>query len=396
MKIYQRLKLEGKWRYRPIREGRGVKTGELPPPFYVHPRLTGGSQPWLRLDAQTFADAKKECETVVVTQEADRLGLTVAEMEDKLNSDRVTIAAAVRKFMEDNADKAPKTIQQYALALKQFVESTRGRFVDEVTESTLKHFKRRLEDEGYAPKTIDTRLNVVFFMLKDNNVKARIPAKYMPTVEEEPAEPYTDDELDQLFGAMNPEQRVRYRFFLGSGCRDREVTFAAWRDIDFDANTYVVRRKEDVKFKPKTHESRTIQLPASLVRELKARRDKHPDDRWIFLSKEGKPDNHFLRKLKKIALQAGLNCGQCRSTITVGEYSGKKQIEVTCKTHPVCEHYILHRFRKTCATRWLHAGMSMRDIQIMLGHKSLATTQKYLGKSEPAKLQPQVDRAFGD
>jgi hypothetical protein len=25
---------------------------------------------------------------------------------------------------------------------------------------------------------------------------------------------------------------------------------------------------------------------------------------------------------------------------------------VSCKTHPVYEHFYLHRFRKTCATRW--------------------------------------------
>jgi hypothetical protein len=57
------------------------------------------------------------------------------------------------------------------------------------------------------------------------------------------------------------------------------------------------------------------------------------------LNKEGRPDNHFLRKLKKIALRAGLNCGQCRTTLTVGKYIGKKSVEVSCKTHPVCEHF---------------------------------------------------------
>jgi len=40
--------------------------------------------------------------------------------------------------------------------------------------------------------------------------------------------------------------------------------------------------------------------------------------------------------------------------------------------------------------------MSVRDIQLMLGHKSLSTTQKYLGKTPATKLQPTVDRAFGD
>jgi hypothetical protein len=170
----------------------------------------------------------------------------------------------------------------------------------------------------------------------------------------------------------------------------------AWNDIDFKAHTYHVRKRDDVGFSPKTHESRTIELPASLIRELKERREKQPHDRFVFLSKQGKPDNHFLRKLKKIALRGGLNCGQCKTTITVGEYKGKKRVEVSCKTHPVCEHYILHRFRKTCATCWLQSGATLRDIQLLLGHKSLATTQKYLGATVSAKLRPIIDRAFGD
>jgi integrase len=73
------------------------------------------------------------------------------------------------------------------------------------------------------------------------------------------------------------------------------VTFAAWNDIDFTKSECNVRRKEDVGFAPKSHESRAIPLPASLVALLKSRRKNHP--RWVFLNKDGKPDNHFMRKL---------------------------------------------------------------------------------------------------
>src|SRR5437016_11126009 len=50
---------------------------------------------------------------------------------------------------------------------------------------------------------------------------------------------------------------------------------------------------------------------------------------------------------------------------------GKK---LSCKTHPVCEQWYLHRFRKTFATKMHYAGMPLRDLQKMLGHKSLSTT----------------------
>ena len=70
---------------------------------------------------------------------------------------------------------------------------------------------------------------------------------------------------------------------------------------------------------------------------------------------------------------------------------------MSCKTHPVCEHYTRTEIpRKTCATRWLQSGATLRDIQLLLGHKSLATTQKYLGATVSAKLRPIIDLAFGD
>jgi len=251
-----------------------------------------------------------------------------------------------------------------------------------------------MEAEGYAGKTIDTRLNIAFFLLKKNGIAARIPRDEMPVVEEEVAVPYTDNELMKLFAAMNDQEDIRYKFFLGSGCRDKEVTFAAWNDIDFDKKTYHVRRKEDVGVTPKSHESRTIPLPDSLIALLRARRKKAPHERWLFIDEECHPDNHFLQKLKPIAKRAGLNCGQCRTIITEGRYDKRKKVEVSCKDRPVCEHFYLHRFRKTCATRWHEAGIPIRTIQNWLGHKSLETTMIYLGVTDSEKLRSNINAAF--
>ena len=333
---------------------------------------------------------------------------------EEAKSNRVLIKTAVETYLQHTATKAKKTVLQYKNTLEQFVEAVRGqaRFLDEIDEDVLRHYKKVLEDLGYAGKTIDTRLNIVFFLLKKNGVNARIPRDEMPEVEEEPAVPYSDDQLKKLFAEMartgavesvrgkeysgpgfGPE--IRYRFFLGTACRDKEVTYASWADIDFSKKKFYVRRKEDVGFTPKSHESRAIPLPGPLVELLRKRREKVPDRRWIFVNEKGNPENHFLRKLKAIAKRAGLNCGNCRTTITEGRYQ-KQQVEVTCEKHPVCEHFILHRFRKTCATRWMNNTVPVRTIQHWLGHKSLETTMIYLGVQDREQLQSQVDEAYGD
>lgn len=379
-KIYTRPKTSEGYRYQAVKLARGIRTGDLTPPFYIRHR-----QQWHKLTAQTFADAKQELEQA--TLEAKAKGISVAEAA---SPDRITVKSAIDTYLDLKANRAPKTQQQYELTLNQFLESLGEQhitFLDQITADVLRKFKAHLEGQGYAEKTCDTRLNIVFFLLKKNGVVARVPKDEMPIVEVEDALPYTDEELTRLFDAMDDEDILRYKFFLGSGCREQEVMFASWHDIDLAKKTYTVRRKDGL-FNPKTHESRTIPLPTSLVEALKVRREKQPDARWLFTGKEGRPEQHFLRKLKKIALRAGLNCGHCKA-----EEFGE---EVTCKTHPVCEAFILHRFRKTCATRWQQCGVDSRTIQKWLGHKSLVTTERYLGAMPSDKLRPNIDKAFGD
>jgi integrase len=294
--------------------------------------------------------------------------------------------------------------------------------LDEITTDVLRGYKRFMEDQGYAGKTTHTRINIVNFLLKKNGIAARLPKDEMPVVDEEAAVPYSEEELKKLFAAMdkittgttakraNAEivkgksysgpgfgHAARYKFFLGTAARDKEVTYAAWSDIDFEKKTYHIRGKKDVGFSLKNHESRVVPIPDTLVELLKARKKNVPDPRWIFVNEDGKPDNHFLRKLKVIALHAGLNCGQCRTTITKGRYEKKREVAVTCETDPVCQHIYLHRFRKTCATRWEANSVPVRTIQHYLGHKNLETTMIYLGiaDSASARMRENINRAFG-
>jgi len=303
---------------------------------------------------------------------------------------------AIQKFLEMKANKSPKTRVAYKLHLKQFLESLKGktRYLHEITADTLRGYRQYLAAQGYAGKTQHGRLLTVFFLLKKFGIKNPLPWDEMPTIEVDPAVPFEKEELDKLFAAMTPEESIRYKFFLGTGCRDKEVTFAAWQDIDFAKRIYHVRAKPDMGFTPKSHESRDVPLPTSLVDLLKARKKNAPHPRWIFVNDDGRPDNHFLRKLKRIALRAGLNCGQCETEVTKGRKPHK--VKVTCETDPICEHFYLHRFRKTCATRWQESGIPIRTIQVWLSHKSLETTMLYLGVTDSEKLRGKIDSAFGD
>ena len=395
--LYRRVKdTTGKWRAEKVREGRGIKTSALSGFFFVRP-FVNGVQKRHPLHSATFADARKEADEIEKLYQAQAKGLTVAELTGQQNSNRMPIKSVVATYLELKKNKARKTRDQYRLTLNEFIEGLRNvRFLDEVNVAVLRRYKDFLTAKGLAGKTIETRINIVNFLLKKNGIEARLPKDEMPVVETEAAVPYSDEEIKKLFGEMDEEEKARYSFFLGTACRDKEVTFASWADVDLNKKTYTVRSKPDMSFTVKNHESRTIPLPDSLVKLLKARRNAMPKSRWIFVNEAGVPDNHFLRKLKRIALRAGVNCGQCRTTVTKGKYNSKKEVEVTCATDPVCKHVYLHRLRKTCATRWHEAGVPVRTIQHYLGHKSLETTTLYLGVSDPEKMRDKINQAFGD
>jgi hypothetical protein len=200
--LYVREKTDSGWRYRRIREGRGFKTGDLIPPFFTRRRMHG-KQVWKGRHAETFALAKKEVTQLNTRVAAEPQGFATAQAEVARTANRIPLATAVDTYLEQKSGKSQKTVYQYKRTLNEFqnVVGRKVRYLDEVTENVLRIHKKSVEAEGYAGKTIDTRLNIVFFLLKKNGVAARIPRDEMPVVEEEVAVPYIDTELTKLFAA---------------------------------------------------------------------------------------------------------------------------------------------------------------------------------------------------
>jgi integrase/recombinase XerD len=394
-KIYIRAKNdEGAWRYQGVKIGKGYRTGDLTPPFFVRP-FRNGKQAWHKLGAQTFEQAKVEATTIDAAIDAESQGLTVAELA--ANPNRQTLKDAIDFYLAKKARKKAKTYNGYVSILGAFTEHANLKFLNEVTHKTLEKFANHLTAEGYATRTVFNMMLVVVMMLKANKYKTDFSLKDdLGKYEVEEATPFTNAELEKLFAAANQEETDRYKFFLLSGCREQEVQFAAWSDIDFEKKTYTVRAKEDVGFTLKNHESRVVPLPNSLIKRLKTRREKAPHPRWIFVNKDGLPEGHFLKKLKSLALRAGLNCGNCKTTRNKGRYERKRPVDVTCATDPVCQHIYLHRFRKTCATRWNEAGIDTFALQEWLGHKDPATTRRYVGRANIGKLSDKINLAAGD
>jgi len=393
--VYFRHKTNHGWRYEALGIGRrpeAAKNG----PFYIRVREKGKYR-WEKHLSEL--EAKRAAESAPVERKAQALGLVPDDLTNEANSNRTPIKIAVEAYLHERRFGRPRSIAVYENVFEQLLQNLpKGvRYVDQLANArTLNVYVEFLRGQGYSNKTIATRMGFVFSLLKANGVERSSKLIKLPKVQRTRTKAYNADELAKLFAAMTAEEYLKYLFFLRTGCREQEVQYATWRDIDLKNLRYTVtgEGKADVGFVPKNHEERSVPLTTELGSLLTEYKKHAPSERWVFMNGDGKPESHFLRKFKAIAKRAGLNCGHCKATIREGRYDNRRAVEVTCKDRPICEEHYLHRLRKTAATNWLRSGFDLMKIKSWLGHKSLEVTQIYLdAEMHDPEEQNKIDRA---
>ena len=380
-----KCKVNGKWKNLPVQMSANGRIKAIPRgTFYLRYNRNQWEPVGKDPDAAMSAKRRREISLERIT------GVSVTDGDS-----RHTIDAAIAQYLADTSvQKEPRTLAAYRIALTQFRESCAKTYLEELERRDLLNFVaflrkcRKKNGELFGDRTVYNRFENIVTFLKEYGVKGIVLHKDWPQYEEEDAVPYTQDELSRLFAAADGEQFVSYQFFLKTGARDKEIVFATWQDIDFESKLFSVTPKKDLGFKPKNHEARRIPLPDDLIEMLRELRTANLNTRFLFTNKKGKPESKFLRKLKSLALRAGLNCGHC-TTVSKGKV-------LSCKDKPVCKKWILHRFRKSFATLHHEAGVSPRTLQKWLGHKSLETTIRYLGIADArsVRTRSQVNRSF--
>lgn len=165
------------------------------------------------------------------------------------------------------------------------------------------------------------------------------------------------DELRQLEAALEAplpllnlkKRRIAERnrrivlLMLYCGLRRTEVAMLRWSDIDMDDRVLFVRTEA-----AKGGIERTVALHSRVVADLAL----------------------TPRSLRRGAV-AGHKDGRCLSHKTIGTVFERWLDDLGLRINA-------HRLRHTCATQMLAAGASLRDIQQVLGHADIRTTEGYL------------------
>lgn len=307
--------------------------------------------------AKDYADAFSRVLTKRAELRAIAAGIKIVPNDPA----RMRLETAFDEFIRDQEllRRAKKTVDAYRAVKRTFLKSCRVQFLDEVTRRDLLQYAEYLRNrEGLSDRTVHTRWTAVMTVLKHHNVRGLTKRGDAPKYVEEDAEAFLQAELDAIFKVMKPEYDLLFSFFLRTGFRKQEVMYLKWSDINFETGTVREKAKPEFGFIPKRWEERSVPLPEGLLRRLEERRKVRKAADLVFPTRNGKPNTKQLVALKRIARKA-------------------KQDET---------QFWLHKFRASAATGWLRAGIDVRTVQKMLGHRSLNSTLRYLAPLQMADL----------
>ncbi len=303
------------------------------------------------------------------------------------NSGKVTLGDACEEFLEETRQqRKPKTYQQYRVALEYFQESSgKNKRLGDIDRKDLLAFIQYLrQQKRLSDRTVWTKLNVPIQMLKGHGIANLMRKSDWPRYVQTEPDVYSLEEIETFLAACDPYRRTLFEFLWMTGFREQEAKYVMWRDVDFKQQIVRVTAKRDRGFVPKTWEEREVPIPDSLVGSLTSHRQRlNPAFQFIFPTSTGQVNHHFLEICKSLALEAGLNCGNCDNGQSV------------CSESPTCDNWFLHKFRATFATMHLQAGVDLRTVQDWMGHKDLASTMRYLKPARGNSARQKVNHTFG-
>lgn len=263
---------------------------------------------------------------------------------------------------------SPNTVAGYRRDLKDFQHylsegttavSRNRKTVDAnlITAEHVRNYLAHLMKAGASRATVQRRLFAIkaFFRWRES-LKGRLsPARSMrsPKIERHLPQILNEGDTQRLVDAEPSKagpsalrDRAIVEVLYSSGLRVSELTGLCWRDVDESLGMVMVRSG-------KGNKDRLIPIGEPAIEALRAWRDVMPNP---------EPDGPVITNLR----------GRRLTPRSVQNIVAMRLIDAGLSS-PITPHGLRHCF----ATHLLNAGADLRSIQEMLGHSSLATTQRY-------------------
>lgn len=270
----------------------------------------------------------------------------------------------------------------------QYVRETKGDHSFRPRPEDIKNYLTHLAvKKRVSSSTQNQAFNALLFLFRDvlkvdvvdlsGTVRAKRGQK-LPVV-------LSIEEVKALFKHLSGTGLLIAEILYGAGLRLMELARMRVMDIDFDMRVITVRSGKGDK-------DRTIVLPESVKDRLREHLEKvksvHEKDLASGYGEVYLPDA-LARKYPKAGKELGWQYVFPSAKLSVDPRSGKvrrhhisdKAIQSALanavKKAGIVKHATVHTMRHTFATHLLMSGVNIREIQELLGHKSVETTMIY-------------------
>jgi integrase len=274
--------------------------------------------------------------------------------------------AEVKKLVLD-AVASPLTRALYSRALDDFFYWREEQGRPAFTRAAVQAHRAALEARGLAPSSVNQRLSAVKKLAREAAANGVLDAGTAAAIDQVPGVRQagtragnwlTGAQAETLINAPDPttlkgkRDRAMLALLIGCGLRRAEACALTFEHIQQRDGRWAI-----VDLRGKHGRIRTVAVPAWVKQAI---------DRWCEAAAIGA--GHILRALNRHGRITGKNLSPQAVLNAVALYGSEAGIALKP-----------HDLRRTCAKLCRARGGELEQIQILLGHASIQTTERYLG-----------------
>jgi integrase/recombinase XerD len=281
----------------------------------------------------------------------------------------MTITPLRQRVLEDMQIRnlSPHTQHSYVQQLSQVAQYFRKSPADLSPEDIRTYQVYLTNERRLSPSSILLAVSAIRFLFKVTLKKDWVLDEMIPTCKKRQKLP-TILSPDEVVHFLDCVQSIKQRTILtvcyAAGLRISEVT--SLKPTAIDSKRMVIKVEQG-----KGQKDRFVMLSPRLLDELRSYWVRVRPKEWLF------PGRHPEHPINKTSVEEACKIARRRAGIS----------------KPVTPHSLRHAF----ATHLLESGTDVRTIQLLLGHRNLATTARYLriatskvcSTSSPLDLLPQ-------
>jgi integrase len=279
--------------------------------------------------------------------------------------------APLRRLVLD-AVTSPLTRIVYARALNDFFVFREAQGSPPFTRALVQAHRAELEARGGSPSTVNVRLSAIRKLASEAAANGLLSFEVATAIRQvkgprqqgvRTGNWLTKAQTQALLNAPSPEtlkgkrDRAALGLLIGCGLRRSECVAVALEHVQQRDGRWAI-----VDLRGKGGRLRTVPVPAGVKQRI---------DAWSEAA--GIAEGRILRSLNRHGQITGETLSPGAVMDLVGEYAPD--------IRP-------HDLRRTCAKLCRKAGGELEQIQLLLGHASIATTERYLGSKQDLEHAP--------